>query len=557
MSRRSATLALILVLAIAAPASSVPDVRITADNTPGSYTRYDGSTDPSTIGCSTGKRPQNEPTVAVDPANTSVVVAGSNDYCRQTVGGDVWVGYYRSVDGGVTWSHSLVPGYPGDTSAAGAASPTTGQCAAAGDPTQAFDADGRLFYAFICFNRTQPGNGSVYAATYENDGADYVRTVRIAAGTPSVWGLFQDKINLTTDLDTGNVYVVWGRYPGQSSNNVMYFARSTDHGQSFSRPIRVAPGLAEEQFGDVTVGPDGDVYVTFVTSAVQNPTQAAVWLIKSEDQGLSFTDPVKVAAIDPFDSDEFSGNGAPDCGDGPFACPTGLTFSRFASLSAVAADDDGVHVVWNGETATGQSKVFVRTSPDGLSWPDPAAQLDTVATGHQFWPDVSSAEGVLSVVFNDSRGDANYSPNLPPGNTAAGTNSGDVVNAFVAQSTDGGLSWAETQVSTDASNYGWETHGARRSPFWGDYIYISAVPGPAPGPDPVVYAVWTDSRDLVAGPDPRETGDDDDADGFDVSQPGCVYEPNDINAPSYTSPTIDDTCLSQGGLDENIYGTGV
>jgi hypothetical protein len=550
MSRRSAALALILALAIATPASSVSaDVRITNDQT-GSYTRYDGGTDPSVAGCSTSRRPQNEPSVAVDPADPLVVVAGANDYCRQAVGGDVWAGYYRSVDGGATWSNSLVPGYPGDESPAGDASPTTGQCAAAGDPTQAFDAEGRLFYAFICFNRVQPGNGSVYAATYENDGADYVRTVRIAAGTPSVWGLFQDKINLTTDLDTGNVYVVWGRYSGQSANNVMYFARSTDHGQSFSRPIRLAPGLAEEQFGDVTVGPDGDVYVTFVTSANQNPTEAAVWLVKSEDHGLHFTDPVKVANIDPFDSDQFSGNGASDCGDGPFACPTGLTFSRFASLSAVAADDEGVHVVWNGETATGQSKVFVRNSPDGLSWPVPPVQLDAVPDGHQFWPDVSSAEGVISVVFNDSRGDLNYDPDLPPGDTAAGTNSGDVVNAFVAQSGDGGLGWTETQLSTAGSNYGWETHGARRSPFWGDYIYISAVPG-------AVYAVWTDSRDLVAGPDPRETGADDDADGFDVFQPGCVYEPNDINAPSYTSPTIDDPCLSQGGLDENVYGASV
>ena len=83
------------------------------------------------------------------------------------------------------------------------------------------------------------------------------------------------------------------------------------------------------------------------------------------------------------------------------------------------------------------------------------------------------------------------------------------------------------------------------SPFWGDYIYISAVGG-------TVMAAWTDSRDLVAGSDPREVGADDDHDGFDVYQP-CTYVPNDINAAAYTSPTIDDPCLSQGGLDQNIY----
>ena len=118
--------AVILTLALAWPAHSAADVRISGDNTPGSYVQYNGATDTSTTGCSTGRRPQNEPTVAVDPSSTNVVVAGSNDYCRQTVGGDVWAGYYRSTDAGVTWRHSLVPGYPGDVSAAGLASPQSG-----------------------------------------------------------------------------------------------------------------------------------------------------------------------------------------------------------------------------------------------------------------------------------------------------------------------------------------------------------------------------------------------------------------------------------------------
>ena len=534
-----------LAMAVAAPAVSGSDVRITNDQT-GTYLRYDGGTDASMAGCSTGRRPQNEPSVAIDPTNPQIVVAGSNDYCRQTVGGDVWTGYYRSIDGGVNWSLSLVPGYPGDTSSAGRASPVNGQCEAAGDPTQAFDAEGRLFYAFICFNRLKPTNGSVYAATYGDHGATYIRTVRIASGTPSVWGLFQDKINLTVDPSNGNVYVVWGRYSGQSANNVLYFSRSTDHGASFSGPIRLAPGLAEEQFGDVAVGPDGNVYVTFVTSAIQTPTEAAVWLVRSTDQGLHWSDPVQVAGIDPFDSNEFSGNGFRDCGDGPFSCPSRYTYSRFASLSAVVADASGVHVVWNEQTATGQSKVFVRNSTNGLAWTIPPVQMDTEPTGHQFWPDIASAGGMISVVFSDSRGDPGYAGDRPPGNTAIGVNSGNVINAYVAQSATGAAPWTEIKVSGEGSNYGWETHGSRRVGFWGDYNYISAVPG-------VVFAVWTDSRNLVPGTDPRETGADDDMDNFDVFQP-CLYEPNDINAPSYTSPQIQDPCLSQGGLDQNVYG---
>ena len=55
-----------------------------------SYLRYDGTSDATTTACSSGRRSQNEPTVAVNPRNTDIVVAGSNDYCTQIVNGDVW-----------------------------------------------------------------------------------------------------------------------------------------------------------------------------------------------------------------------------------------------------------------------------------------------------------------------------------------------------------------------------------------------------------------------------------------------------------------------------------
>ena len=98
------------------------NARVTRDDTASSYLRYDGSSDPTMAACSTGRRSQNEPTVAVDPHNTSVITAGSNDYCAAIVNGDVWAGYYRSTDGGTSWQDSLVPGYPGDTSEGGTAS---------------------------------------------------------------------------------------------------------------------------------------------------------------------------------------------------------------------------------------------------------------------------------------------------------------------------------------------------------------------------------------------------------------------------------------------------
>src|SRR5256885_12662948 len=112
--------------------ASSGDTLVTRDNTAGSYLRYDGETDATMTACSTGRRSQNEPTVAVNPRHLNIIVAGSNDYCTQIVNGDVWAGYYRSTYGGYTRSDSLLPGYPKDTSAAGGAPPAHGQCGPAG-----------------------------------------------------------------------------------------------------------------------------------------------------------------------------------------------------------------------------------------------------------------------------------------------------------------------------------------------------------------------------------------------------------------------------------------
>ena len=542
-----------LVVGLAVPAQAATESKVTDDDTAGSYQRASGGTDATMTACSIGRRQQNEPTVAVDPTNTQIVVAGSNDYCASIVNNEVWAGYYRSTNGGQTWSLSLVPGYPDDTSAAGVASPVHGTCGASGDPTQSFDGDGNLFYGFICFNRSKPISGGVYVAKYTGHGATYDRTVLVKRGTPSglfTTGLFQDKINLTADQTdgefAGNVYVAWSQYTGfAGTNNAVLFSRSTDQGLSYSSPFKVTPNEhGTASFVDLAVGPDGTVYLTYLTYPSSSRPTADVWLLRSDDGGVSFTSPSHVASIELFDSNQFAGaTGTVDCGDGPFICESGFTFSRFFSNSAVAADEDGVHVVWASELATGQNKVFVRNSTDGGETFDSAATLDGVTVGHQWFPDVASAEGVLSVIFYDSRTDPAYAPDRPPGNTAAGLNSGNVVQARVAQSSDGGETWSEQVVSTAGSNFGWKTHGSRRVGFWGDYLYVSSVPG-------AVNVVWTDSRDLVPGDDPRDGAMEN---GFAVFQP-CTYVPNDINAPAYTSPTNADPCLNQGGLDQNIYG---
>ena len=229
----------------------------------------------------------------------------------------------------------------------------------------------------------------------------------------------------------------------------------------------------------MAVGPDGSLYVTWRVFAHQKSTSVDIWTAKSTDGGQTFSSPVRIAtSISAFDGEAFGPGG---CGDGPFACASGLTYPRFATLSAVTADASGVHIVWNERLPSGQSKVFVRNSPDGLTWPTAAAQIDGVAAGHQWFPDIASADGTITAIFYDSRADPAYSPDRPSGNTATGANSGNVVDIVAAHSTDGGVTWTEATATTAGSNLNWEQFGSRRSSFMGDYIYVSAVPGRVDG----------------------------------------------------------------------------
>jgi hypothetical protein len=222
----------------------------------------------------------------------------------------------------------------------------------------------------------------------------------------------------------------------------------------------------------------------------------------------------------------------------------GLTFPRSDTVPAVAADADGVHVAFTALDREGRGRIYVKTSPDFRTWDRTAVVVRPVPRGHQWMPDIATDAGHLDVVFLDSRDDPAFAPDLPPGETAEGTNSGDWVQTYLDRSTDGGRTWTEQRLSAAPSNPNWETSGSARVPFYGDYLSLALAGGRG-------FAAWPDSRDLVPGRDPRETGEADDHDGFDVYLP-CRWIPNDIRASRYSLGS--DTCLTAGGMDLNVYG---
>jgi hypothetical protein len=541
------------------------NIRVTNDNgaTYASADQLGGGayTDAVLQRCGHDRRMQNEPAIALDPRNPSVRTSGANDYCTVPTVGDAWAGFYRSADAGQSWVNSLLPGYRGDTSTEGTSSPISAMVAggaiAAGDPVQAWDLHGRLFFMGNNFNRGIPNDGSfttrdntgdVWVATYAaadpastaTDGQKYLRTVILAQNTFGN-GQFNDKTGINVDQTggqfDGNVYAAWSDFHFAGCNEIL-FSRSTDHGVTFSPPLKLSSGLCNNQGPNIAVTSDGAVYVAWKTTVDRSNLNGAA-LVKSTDGGRTFSMASLAATYAPFRSRTFSGNGARDCGDGPFACPTGFTFPRFdPSLPSLTANGTDVDLALQVALPSGQGQIqFTRSTDGGSSFSVPSA-IDPQGTGHQFFPWITASGGVLNAVYYDSSNDPSYSPSRPPCNSATGAGS-SCLNVRYSESRDGGLSWTHTQVTDMPSNPNFEQFGGRRIPFFGDYIMASAVGS-------TVAVAWTDTRNVVPGVEKAGT----DSDNDDVAG-----DPETVGGTCTSAFT---TCFDlSGGLDQNIYTANI
>ena len=571
------------------------------------YTLATGSayTDPVLQECSVARGRQNEPTVVVDPRDTRVLVGSSNDYCGVYAGspagsfvpnGPIWLGYYRSEDAGRSFVSSLVPGYPGDVSPYAALAAI--RTASAGDPVAAWDGHGRLYMGAESSEDpagTKKGFGDVWVARFDNpggasgntlnDGKRYLGASIVARGSSSpATGKFNDKTALEADRSGGacdsNVYFAWSRFTGPSVSNI-YFARSTDHGQTWSSPLLLTSSTSNVQDPEIAVTGNGHVYVTFDHGAT-NSRPAGIGLVKSTDCGATFGKSALIVQYTPYTAQDAaspqpipspaSAQEAPldegkrtagalnsDCGDFADACQSGYTFFRRDTITRSRADQfdpahEYIYITYEAskpgtETPTGTTYGSIRPGTGSQSGAyfvryDGAAGIATTPKlidpqnkGHQFFTAISADGGVLHALWWDSRNDPSYSPMRPVGNDAAGKVHPSL-DVYASSSTDGGATWTRAvRLTSVTSNPNFEQFDDRSVPFAGDYLWVTSYGSFA-------FGAWTDWRNTVAGPDPREPGA---TDGADVKQ--CrTFDAS-------TGVWNGDQCPHAGGLDQDIYGS--
>jgi hypothetical protein len=370
------------------------------------------------------------------------------------------------------------------------------------------------------------------------------------------------------------------------------FARSTDHGRTFSQPTKISEGSLGNQFADIAVTRDGTLYVAWngTVGSRANGHDAMLW-VRSTNGGRSFTKPAVAARYDGFDAADTAGDpeaaaeaheqafehadgpesdaeptsagDSRDCGSGPFACKSGFVFFRHDSQPRITADPtDTSNTVWmvydatvpstevpststyntapvapDGTLMVGQGAIYLTSKTGNQAWTTPT-RLAPTPVGHQLFPDINADGGHLFAIWHDSRNDPGYSVQNPPGNDTATDAEGfhlatQGLETWGASSTDG-TTWSVFPLSTQRQMPNYEMFGDRRVPFQGDYNYVSSVGNFA-------YGTWTDNRQVRPGDDPRYAG----GEGFDVWQ--CRTQ----NADGTWSG---DTCPNDGGLDQDIYG---
>jgi hypothetical protein len=597
-----AAAATLTVAPLAASASTVvtTDVPVSVD---APYVKANGRTPTAgdaITACGQNRRQQNEPSTAVDPRSANIVVAGSNDYCTVELAGGTWAGFYRSTNSGANWTDSLLPGYPTDNSPEGLASPLHQRgITNAGDPVQAWDNSGRLFYMGNAFNRVAPQNASVWVATYDQDASRYVRTVVVGSGTPAINGRFNDKTSIEVDRGVhspyaGNVYAAWSLFQGVNGNNSIQFVRSTDHGATFTHAAKISTGSKNVQFADIAVTSNGTVYIAYRQfETIRGHQETSIQYVVSRDGGQTFSKPATAVQFEPFDAADFAGDpeaaeeaheqayenadgpeseaveesvgDSRDCGSGPFACQSGFVFFRHDSQPRITADpkapatDQRVYLVYDatvpgteqtsqttyntadpaGSTLrVGQGAIYFSVL-NGSAWSTPT-RLAPEARGHQFFPDINADGGVLHAVWHDSRNDPAYSVQYPPGNNGAVRDA-----AGFAAATPGLDTYAASSTTGGGAWAETRLSGASQMPnyeMFGDRrVPFHGDYNYVSSVGSFAYNTWTDTRQVVGGDDPRYVG----GEGFDVLQ--CRTQ----NADGTWSA---DTCPNAGGLDQDIYG---
>jgi hypothetical protein len=408
---------------------------------------------PANVDVSQRATNESEETVAVNPTNPNNIVIVSNVVVPAA-------GMFAAVsfDGGTSWATRLI----GDNDNLGAA------CC---DPSLSFDNFGNLFLTYL-YN---VGN-IVPVALSTNGGLNFSLLANIAnpstqtAASGERRGLFRFVDQPTIVAAHGEVWVVFNA----GGPLVATGAKVSDLGKvgGFA-PVRVIPGTNNCTYGDIVIGPAGQVMQ--VCTLTESGQGGGKLFVNVDPDGLGpagFGDRIFVTDthVGGFDF-------IPPQPDRSVDAEPGLAWDRTGG-----PHNGRVYLVYTHEikNESNNTDIEVRYSDDhGSTWSGPVRVNGDATTRSQFLPKISldQSNGRLAVVWYDARNDAGTGG---PGDT-------DGVPDTDAQfsgsfSAEGQAFTPNIQISAGTSN----AADAHNGIDYGDYTGLSFVDG-------IAHPAWADN----------------------------------------------------------------
>jgi hypothetical protein len=399
---------------------------------------------------------QAETTIAINPTNPNNIVVVSNIQFGQAL----FKAY--TTDGGVTWTKDVIA----DGDELGFA------CC---DPSLSFDQYGNLFLVYLDGVKVR----NVQLAMSTDGGATfhYVTAVeRVDKGGPNPldkkWGAFVDQPTVVTG--PGSVWVTWKEF--DKNQRIMgRGAPVSGLGQvgPFGPKERV-PGSRDGSFGDIVVGPNGQVMVTYQDN-IPSEGPSTIFVNLDPDglgaEGFGPAIPVTITNVGGFDFIPAQSNRSVDS-------EAGLAWDRSGGPHY-----GRVYLMYTSEEPqeSDDLDIQVRHSDDqGATWSAPVRVNDDAGTNSQFLPRISldQTTGNVAVSWHDSRNDLGAGG---PGDTNGVPD--DDAQFFASASLDGGLTFLPNeQVSQGTSNAADSNNGVE----YGDYTGLSFYGG-------AFYPSWADN----------------------------------------------------------------
>ena len=365
-----------------------------------------------------------EPYLAVNPLDSNNMI-GVWQQDRWSNGSARGLLSAASFDGGQTWTRQPLP----FSRCGGGTFGNGGDYARATDPWVTFSPDGTAHAMSLSTNGVsfQPGSVNAMLASRSTDrGRSWSAPATLIRDGA---GFFNDKNTITADpFDPALVYAVWDRLVAGDAGGPTYFARSSNGGFTWE-PARAIydPGAASQTIGNVIVVLPSGVLVNLFTRLDRAPggtTSAHLDVIRSADKGLSWSAPSRIA--------DLLAIGARDP-------QTNTAVRDGAVLAQIAVAGSGqLFVVWQDARFNNgalDAIAIARSTDGGVSWSAPS-RVSTAAGVAAFTPSVHvRADGVVGVTYYDFRSNTADPATLP-------------TDYWLARSSDGGVTWAETRVSS-------------------------------------------------------------------------------------------------------------